>query len=431
MNVKTVAVIGVTGTMGANVAGIFASFGAAKVYCVGRNIDKIKATIPKIIRSVKSDCIEERLVPCTLDDLDKCVADSDLIFESLTEDYKIKTDIYSVVNDHLKSSTVVCTGTSGLSITKLASAFSEENRKRFFGVHLFNPPYSMPLCELISTKYSDLETKKELQNYLQIQLLRTVVEASDSPAFLANRIGFQFINEALLYSEKYKDNGGIDYIDAIIGPYTGRAMPPLITSDFVGLDVHKAIVDNLYENTNDYVHDSFVFPSFAKELVANGCLGRKSGKGLYQTILLDNGLKRQMVYDLNTKTYRDRINYVFPFAIKMKEKLSMGEYEEAIKALVNNRSLEADICLLFLLKYITYSLFTAEQVSNSINSADDVMATGFNWCPPIALFYAINNVDKVKDLIGRFNKGEFPENVNELIDQVLDSRYDYRRYFKA
>ena len=73
----------------------------------------------------------------------------------------------------------------------------------------------------------------------------------DSPAFLGNRIGFQFINEALQYAEKYKFNGGIDYIDAILGPFTGRAMSPLVTANFVGLDVHKAIVDNLYENTRD------------------------------------------------------------------------------------------------------------------------------------------------------------------------------------
>ena len=41
MNIQTVTVIGVTGTMGANVAGIFASFGNAKVYCLGRNIEKV------------------------------------------------------------------------------------------------------------------------------------------------------------------------------------------------------------------------------------------------------------------------------------------------------------------------------------------------------------------------------------------------------
>lgn len=57
INIQTVTVIGVTGTMGANVAGIFASFGNAKVYCVGRNIEKVKKTMPLIVKSVKADAI--------------------------------------------------------------------------------------------------------------------------------------------------------------------------------------------------------------------------------------------------------------------------------------------------------------------------------------------------------------------------------------
>ena len=50
-------------------------------------------------------------------------------------------------------------------------------------------------------------------------LRRTVVETSDTPGFLGNRIGFQFINEALQTAEHYKHNGGIDYIDAILGMF--------------------------------------------------------------------------------------------------------------------------------------------------------------------------------------------------------------------
>ena len=53
MNIGTVTVIGATGTMGANVAGIFASFGNAKVYCVGRDIEKVKRTIPRIVKTVE------------------------------------------------------------------------------------------------------------------------------------------------------------------------------------------------------------------------------------------------------------------------------------------------------------------------------------------------------------------------------------------
>lgn len=432
LTIQTVTVIGATGTMGANIAGIFASFGEAKVYCVGRDIEKVKKTIPRIVKSVKADAIAKNLIPADFSMLEKCVSESDLVFESLAENMDIKKDISLRVGKVLKESAISCTGTSGLSITTLAECYSESVRSHFFGVHMFNPPYSMSLCELTPTIYSDNDIKNELREYLEKKLYRTVVEVKDSPAFLGNRIGFQFINEALQYAEKYKDNGGIDYIDAILGSFTGRAMAPLTTSDFVGLDVHKAIVDNLYENTNDYAHDTYVLPGFVQKLVSEKKLGRKSGCGLFQLVRYDNGFKRQTVLDINTGLYRDVIPYVFPFADKMKKYIAEGDYQKAFERLVNNHSLEADICRHFLLSYIVYSLYATKEVGYTIEAADDVMATGFKWCPPLAMYQAISTVADMPSLI----KENLPDvckkiNIDELLSEVKPSKYDYRSYFKS
>ena len=432
MNIKTVTVIGVTGTMGANVAGIFASFGDAKVYCLGRDIEKVKKTIPRIVKSVKADAIAKNLFPADFSMLEKCVAESDLVFESSKEDIVVKKEIATQVAKTLQPHAVSCTGSSGLSITEIASCYPKGLRDHFFGVHMFNPPYSMSLCELTPTIFSDEQMLAELKEYLSKKLIRTVVQVKDSPAFLGNRIGFQFINEAIQYAEKYKDNGGIDYIDALLGSFTGRTMPPLTTSDFVGLDVHKAIVDNIYENTNDYAHDTFVLPGFVQKLIAEGKLGRKSGAGLYQRIKYENGLTRQTVYDINTGLYRDVIPYVFPFADKMKRRIAEGDYVKAFDRLVNNHSQEAEICSSFLLKYIVYSLYATEKVGYTVEAADDVMATGFNWCPPMAMYQALSTVANVPALI----KERLPEicekvDVDRLLADVKPSKYDYRLYFKS
>ena len=432
MNIQTVTVIGVTGTMGANVAGIFASFGNAKVYCVGRDIEKVKKTIPRIVKSVKADAIAKNLIPADFSMIEKCVSESDLVFESSKEDIKVKKEVAKQVAKSLQPYAVSCTGSSGLSITEIANCYPDGLKEHFFGVHMFNPPYSMSLCELTPTEFSDKQMQAELEEYLKTKLIRTVVEVKDSPAFLGNRIGFQFINEALIYAEKYKDNGGIDYIDALLGSFTGRTMPPLTTSDFVGLDVHKAIVDNIYENTNDYAHDTFVLPQFVQKLIAEGRLGRKSRGGLYQRIKYENGLVRDTVYDINTGLYRDIIPYVFPFADKMRRRIAEGDYVKAFDRLVNNHSQEAEICLSFLLKYIIYSLYATEQVGYTVEAADDVMATGFNWCPPMAMYQALSTVINVPDLI----KERLPEickkvEVDRLLADVKPSKYDYRIYFKS
>lgn len=432
MEIKTVTVIGATGTMGANIAGIFASFGDAKVYCVGRDIEKVWKTIPYIVKSVKADAILKNLIPADFSMLEDCIRESDLVFESVAEDIYVKEEIAKLVGVVLRPSAISCTGSSGLSINEIASYYPEEVRGHFFGIHMFNPPYNMTLCEFTPTTFSDKIMQAELYEYLQTKLHRTVVEVKDSPAFLGNRIGFQFINEALQYADMYRDNGGIDYIDAILGPFSGRSMQPLMTSDFVGLDVHKAIVDNIYENTDDYAHETFILPEFVQKLIGENKLGKKTGCGLYKNIRYENGLVRQMVLDINTGLYRDVIPYVFPFADKMKKCIAEGDYWQAFEQLVKNHSEEAEICRHFLLSYIIYSLYVAKEVGYTIDSSDDAMVTGFNWCSPLAMYQALSTVADVPSLIRK----SLPEvcnktDIDELFREVRPSKYDFRPFFKS
>lgn len=433
MKINTVTIVGANGTMGANVSAIFASFGNARVYMVSRDIEKSKKAMARAGKSVRADSIVRNLIPADYSMLPSCVAESDLVFESAAENLDLKIQLHTEIGRSLREDAVACTGSSGLSITRLAECYPDNVRKHFFGVHLFNPPYQLTLCELTASPYSDMSLYASLKEYLSEKLHRTIAESKDLPAFLGNRIGFYVMNEALQYAEKYQDNGGIDYIDSLLGPFTGRTMAPLTTSDFVGLDVHKAIVDNIYENTNDYVHEKFVLPTFVQELIDERRLGRKTRQGLYQLLRNDSGEKRLLVYDIKTRQYRDVIRYSFPFAMEMKSALRDGDYERAFRALIDNRSQEADICLRFLLRYIVYALYTAEHVGYDLRVADDVMATGFTWCPPFAMMEALGSVCDLGALMKQRLKPDILENVDidHIISEQIKSKYDYRIYFKA
>lgn len=433
MKINTVTIVGANGTMGANVSAVFASFGNARVYMVSRDIEKSKKAMARAGKSVRADSIVRNLIPADYTMLPSCVAESDLVFESAAENLDLKIQLHTEIGRSLREDAVACTGSSGLSITRLAECYPDNVRSHFFGVHLFNPPYQLTLCELTASPYSDMSLYASLKEYLSEKLHRTIAESKDLPAFLGNRIGFYVMNEALQYAEKYQDNGGIDYIDSLLGPFTGRTMAPLTTSDFVGLDVHKAIVDNIYENTNDYVHEKFVLPTFVQELIDEGRLGRKTRQGLYQLLRNDSGEKRLLVYDIKTRQYRDVIRYSFPFAMEMKSALRDGDYERAFRALIDNRSQEADICLRFLLRYIVYALFTAEHVGYDLRVADDVMATGFTWCPPFAMMEALGSVCDLGTLMKQRLKPDILENVDidHIISEQIKSKYDYRIYFKA
>lgn len=90
MDIKTVIVLGANGTMGRNVSAIFALFGATKVYLVCRTKEKAEKAEKAVIQafqSVKAESIRNKLIPATYDELKKCISDSDLIFESLSEDF--------------------------------------------------------------------------------------------------------------------------------------------------------------------------------------------------------------------------------------------------------------------------------------------------------------------------------------------------------
>lgn len=439
LDVKTVTVIGANGTMGRNVSAIFAAFGNSKVYLVSRDLKKSQEAKEKAYQSVRAESVKNKMFPVDYSMLEQCVAESDIVFESSLENWKVKSAITKMVADAAFRNiercrdTIFCTGTSGLSITGLAELYPEELRSNYIGMHFFNPPYTMVLCEMTPTQYTDRTIFEAAIAYCREVLYRTVVEVKDSPAFLGNRIGFQFINEAMQYAEKYKYNGGIDYIDAILGRFTGRNMAPLVTSNFVGLDVHMAIVDNIYNNTMDFAHDTFILPEFVQKLIAEGNLGRKTGAGLYRTLIHDSGAKIRQVYDIESGTYRDVMKYTFPFEEAMLDSLKEGDYERAMSVLKTNRSLEAEICLYFLLKYVLYSLRATELVGYDIHSADDVMATGFNWCPPLAMIQALGGVEVFEGLCRERMDEELLARIDlkHLLHQVEASKYDYRKFIKA
>lgn len=428
--IKTVTILGANGNMGKNVSGIFASFGDCKVNLLIRNLSDKEKVITDIVNSVKADSILQNLNFLTYDHLENCIPDSDLIFESVSEQVTVKRNVYEKIIPFLNEKTIIGTGTSGLSVESLSEIFPIEKRKNFYGIHFFNPPYNLTLCELIKTKYNDDEETAQLKNYLQNKLFRDVIIVQDEPAFLGNRIGFFFINKCLQLAEKFKENGGIDYIDTIFGGYTGRAMAPIVTSNFVGLDVHKAIVDNVVELSNDkFDADSFLLPDYVNCLISKNYLGEKVGEGFYKNGTRNNEL---FVYDISSERYREVENYSFHYSNLMADYIKNGNYAAAANTLKNNDSVEARICLELLLEYVLYSLKVTSQVGENQYACDTAMATGFNWLPPLALCDYLGGEKEFKKLC----QEKLSQSINEYYSSVLKNRieksaYDFRPFIKG
>ncbi|RGU93403.1 3-hydroxyacyl-CoA dehydrogenase family protein [Clostridium sp. AF15-17LB] len=434
MNIKTVTVLGANGTMGKNVSAIFASFGDADVYMVCRSKEDAEKAAEQAPGTVRAETIKERLIPATYEELSSILPKSDLVFESAAEDMEVKKRINQMVAPHLNGHTIFCTGTSGLSVNELADVLPQDTSRRYFGMHFYNPPYSMPLCEIIPNRNTDISCQREVEKYLKDKLFRTVVEVKDRAAFLGNRIGFFFINEAFQYAERYKEQGGIDYIDEILGGFTGRNMPPVLTSDFVGLDVHNAIIKNVYENSEDCSKESFSTPDFLKELLSEKRYGRKAGEGAYKTLRNTDGTKEVLVYDIKSGQYREKRKYGLKFRDEVIRYLRNGDYRTAWDIIITDNSIEAGIARDFLVRYVIYSLAVSKEIAPSPHAADHVMAMGFNWVPPMAVIDAFGGKEQLLEIVKTADLNNLSlklSDIETLIMGIPKSEYDYRKFLKA
>lgn len=428
-NIKTVTILGANGTMGSLCAGIISGFGNAKIFMIGRDIIKAKIGIMAAKNSIKSDVIDNLLIPKTYDNLQECISQSDWVFELIAEDLDQKTKLNRQITRYLKPDTIISTVSSGLSITNLSQSFDSVLQKNYFGTHFYNPPYKMLLCELISNPHSNAKTKNELSQYLSDTLHRVIVETNDTPGFAGNRIGFQFLNEAAWFAQKYESRGGIAYIDELLGGIIGHTMPPMATIDLVGIDVHQAIVDNLYQNTNDDAHATFKMPQFLQHLVSQHNLGTKTGSGLYK---IENNQK--MVLDTTTLTYKELPKFNIDFIDQTKNLISEGLYSNAFRLILNSSSTEANIIHHFIARYISYSLSLVGPVVKTKEDIDLVMGYGFGWLPPCALIDLLGGKNTITKLIEKFNftlpKTIIQQKTNTTF-YTLQNQLDYRSFIRS
>ncbi len=433
MNIKTVTLVGANGSMGAGCAGVIAAFGGCKVHMLARDMDKAKEGVQKAISSIKSSVIESNLIPGTYDaDLEKAISESDWVFEAVAETYDVKEPMKRRISAARKSGSLISTVSSGLSIARLARAFDGDGVKHYYGTHFFNPPYKLTLCELVTHPGNDPGYTQELTEYLTKVLRRQVVITNDTPGFAGNRIGFQLMNEAAIFAEKHQDKGGIYFMDSLLSGYTGRAMSPLATIDLVGLDVHKAIVNNISEQTEDVAHDTFTMPEFMLELISTGALGDKAKKGFYRREKTPDGKTLKKVYNIKTGEYEALPVVEIPFKKDMITAIQNSNYRKAAEILKQAPGMEAELLRYFIARYISYSFVLVPEVTDQ-DGIDGAMGFGFSWVPPSAWVDILGGLDETRKFIEKA-KLEVPPALAKASASPfyrLQNRLDYRQLFRA
>ncbi len=281
MEVKTLGVFG-SGAMGRGIAwlGVRANL---KVVIYDSNKEALAgalATINKLAAKAAkkeeiigdpAELVEKNLIPAA--DIE-AYKDADFVIEAASENLDIKKNVFSSLEEVCSAETILATNTSVLSITEIAAAV--KNGERVVGMHFFNPPYIMPLVEIIRGYYTSDKTVAATDALARHLGRHPVTVQKDSPGFIVNRILTAYLMEAIkLYQEGVASK---EDIDSAVKLGLNHPMGPFALQDLIGLDLLETAME-YFSKELDAVR--WQTPQELKILLKAGRYGVKSGAGWY------------------------------------------------------------------------------------------------------------------------------------------------------
>jgi 3-hydroxybutyryl-CoA dehydrogenase len=272
-----VGVIG-AGLMGHGIAQVFALAGHdVTIYdSIKASLDTAKARILTNLKDLGDDpAAVERVRPTG--DLADAVRDADYVVEAVLEDLALKQKLFVEIERHVRPDTILASNTSVIPITRIMEGLRD--RSRALGTHWWNPPYLVPLVEVIGTQWTSQQAIDWTIALHKAAGKMPVHVKKDVPGFVGNRLQHALWREAIALVEH-----GIcdaETVDTVIKASFGRRLAvlgPLENADLVGTDLTLAIHQTVLP---DIEHRPGPSP-YLEGLVAQKKLGFKSGEGFRQ-----------------------------------------------------------------------------------------------------------------------------------------------------
>ncbi|REJ10069.1 3-hydroxyacyl-CoA dehydrogenase/enoyl-CoA hydratase family protein [Halobacillus trueperi] len=351
------------------------------------------------------------------DDMER-LSEVDWVIEVVVENLDIKKKVLADVDRHRKTGSFVSSNTSGISIETMSEDCSEDFKAHFLGTHFFNPPRYLKLLEVIPTKHTSPDVLQFMKEFGEDVLGKGVVEAKDTPNFIANRIGTYGL---LVTVQQMLEKGySVGEVDSVTGPMIGRPKSATFrTLDVVGLDTFIHVANNVYDQVEGEEKKAFETPSFMKNMLEKGWLGSKSGQGFF---LKQKGEKGSEILQLNPET----LEYEKRGKLKTKA-TEMAKQEKGpqrkLKTLVHAEGDRAgDLVWSVVKPVLLYSAELYGEIADDVPSIDEAMRWGFGWeLGPFEMWDSIG----VKTSVERMKKeGEtIPTWVEKMLDEGIDTFY--------
>lgn len=323
----------------------------------------------------------------------------DLVIEVVSENIVIKKSLYERIAPHLGETTILASNTSGISIRALAEDFHEALKRRFCGIHFFNPPRYMPLIELTPTSSTEEKVLEWLETLFVSLLGKGVVYTKDTPNFIANRLGVFSILTTVLHAKTF----GLrpDVVDDLTGVKIGRPKSATYrTADLVGLDILSHAQKTMHDLlTDDPWHEYFKPIPWIENLIGQGALGAKSGQGIYKK----EG-KVILFFDEGSQTY---IPADKKAELQVTELLKEKNYTTLFTALRASEEKEAQFLWAIFRDLFHYTLYHAETIAENARDIDEAIRWGFGWrLGPLEIIEAIGIPQVITWLEEEINEGK-------------------------
>ena len=370
-----VGVIG-AGTMGAGIAGQVANAGI-EVWLLdlpteGENVNSLAQRglerlrdpdMPGIMSKEAEELIHLGNTRDNFNELTEC----DWIAEAVVERLDIKQALYKKLHDSCKESAIITSNTSTIPISLLTEGMPQDFCERFAITHFFNPVRFMRLLELVRGEQTRQDVMDTLDVFCESMLGKGVVPCSDTPGFLANRVGVFAIQCALHKAFEY--NLSPTEADAFFGRPLGLPKTGVFgLYDLIGIDLMADVAKSL-ENIlpeNDEFHKYAAPIEFVSNMIANGQTGNKNDQGFYKQVG-----DEKMVIDLSNGNYVEHK--------RLKTSLLEDAEKIGVTAIISDQSKYGLFIWDVLSETLSYAASLVPEVTEDVTQIDDAMKLGYNW----------------------------------------------------
>jgi 3-hydroxybutyryl-CoA dehydrogenase len=280
MEVKTIGVVG-AGTMGRGIAYAAALGGYRTVLedVMPEMLQKGTAWIQQALEEgvkrgkvsrAEADAAITRIE--TASDVESVCRESDFLIEAVPEEMELKLELYTLFDKFAKPDAVLASNTSSLSIAEMAEMTYRP--ELCVGMHFFNPVPKMRLIEVVRAPKTSDQTIAACRE-VGSRMGKEVVVVKESPGFITSRVNALIGNEAFAMLEA--GLASPEDIDKAVKLGLNHPMGPFEMVDLVGLDVRLRILEYLHATLGEKYRPN----KLLKQMVAEGRLGRKTGRGVY------------------------------------------------------------------------------------------------------------------------------------------------------